>query len=78
MQTSESHAESDQLVRGIAETKTRLMSEFRERVQPDVIQRLVDETFNALQDAAVREFVPLFVYRSAREQLADMAGSSAV
>lgn len=71
-------AERDQLTRGIADTKARLVGEFGGLLDPGVIERLVDDTFNALQDATVREFVPLFVYRAAREQLAGMAQTSAI
>lgn len=73
MLAQESVGASDQITRVIAETKTRLRSEFEAQVQPDVIQKVVDDTFKALQDAPVRDFVPLFVYRAARDQLADMA-----
>lgn len=78
MQSQPIWGEQDPLTRGIEETKTRLVTEFQERLQPDVIQQLVDDTYNALQDASVREFVPLFVYRAARERLADLARGSAV
>lgn len=54
------------------------MSEFQDSIQADVIQKLVDDTFAVLRDSTVSEFVPLFVYRAAREQLADMMRASAV
>lgn len=73
MLTQESLGASDQFARGIDETKTRLVTEFQERVQPDVIHRIVDDALNALQNAPVRDFVPLFVYRAAREHLTYMA-----
>lgn len=78
VQTQSARGDGDQLTRGIEETRNRLVSEFHERIEAEVIQKLVDETFAALRDSTVREFVPLFVYRTAREQLADMARAEAV
>lgn len=62
--------ERDQLERGIDETRARLLSEFHGRLEPETITRYVDETADVLKGAAVSEFVPLFIYRTAREQLA--------
>lgn len=76
MLTQESLGASDQLTRGIAETRTRLVTEFQDRVEPDVIRQTVDDAFGALQDAAIRDFLPLFVYRAAHEQLTAMARAS--
>lgn len=77
MLTQESLGASDQLARGIAETRTRLVEEFEERIEPGTIRQIVDEAFEALEDAAIRDFLPLFVYRAAHEQLTDMARASA-
>lgn len=75
MQASETRSKQDQLNRGIHDTRMRLLSEFRDRVHPEVIERAVDETFETLKDAPVSEFVPLFVYRSAKEQLTNLSRS---
>jgi hypothetical protein len=77
MLTQESLGTSDQFARGVAETRTRLVTEFQERLQPDIIQRVVDDVLRTLQDASVRDFVPLFVYRAARDELTDMAHDGA-
>lgn len=69
MQVQESTAARDQLARGIAKTRSRLLEEFGDRLAPDVITRHVEENVSALKDSAIAEFVPLFVYRAAREQL---------
>jgi hypothetical protein len=53
------------------------VTEFQERLQPDIIQRVVDDVLRTLQDASVRDFVPLFVYRAARDELTDMAHDGA-
>lgn len=66
---SQPRSDVDLLSRGIDETRSKLLDEFQDRVQRDVIDRTVDETFDSLKNAAVVEYVPLFVYRSAREQL---------
>lgn len=66
---SQPRSDADLLSRGIDETRSKLLDEFQDRVQRDVIDRTVDETFDSLKNAAVVEYVPLFVYRSAREQL---------
>ena len=78
MQTRAVSGEEDQLSRGIAETRMRLMTEFQEQVRADVVRQVVADTFKSLKGATVSEFVPLFVYRAAREQLADMARAGAV
>ena len=75
MQTHEVLSDRDNLSRGIDETRARLLDEFQDRLRPDVIEKLVDDTFQNMKDSNVREFVPLFVYRGAREQLADIARS---
>lgn len=77
MSTRESVSASDQLARGVDETRTRLVTEFQGRVKPDVIRRVVDDALEGLEEAPVRDFLPLFVYRAARDRLTDMARAGA-
>jgi arsenate reductase len=51
----------------------RLRDEFRGIFSHETIQRLVDEAIASLADARVKDFVPLFVNRFARERLRALA-----
>lgn len=73
MQTVDARSEQEQLARGIDQTRSRLLDEFQDRVHSEVIERTVSETFETLKGASVSEFVPLFVYRTAREHLSSLA-----
>ena len=51
----------------------RLRDEFRGIFSHETIQRFVDEAMTSLADARVKDFVPLFVNRFARERLRALA-----
>jgi hypothetical protein len=76
MQTHDTLPERTPLARGMDETRNRLVNEFQDKFQPDMIEKVVEDAFQTLKDSSVSEFVPLFVYRSARQQLADLSRSA--
>jgi hypothetical protein len=76
MQSQDTLPKQDQLTRGLDETRNRLVNEFQDKFQPDLIEKVVEDAFQTLKDSSVSEFVPLFVYRSARQQLADLSRSA--
>ena len=51
----------------------RLRDEFRGIFSPETIQRFVDESIAALAGARIKDFIPLFVNRFARERLKALA-----
>lgn len=75
MQISEARSAEDRLNKGVHDAKTRLLNEFRDQVGSDVVEKTVHETFESMKDSSVSEFVPLFVYRSAKEQLFNLSRS---
>jgi hypothetical protein len=53
----------------VNEAVDRLAEEFRGRCSPETIRQLVAASFEAYQGSRVVDFVPLLVYKSARNQL---------
>jgi len=57
----------------VADLLSRLRSQLEEEyggsVPPDTIDRVAEQTLREFQEARVREFVPVFAWRRARQRL---------
>lgn len=51
----------------------RLTDEFRDRCSAETVHDLVAASFEAYRGSRIADFVPLLVYRSARDQLGALA-----
>jgi hypothetical protein len=68
--------ESQQLTANrVNETIDRLTAEFSGRFSPEAIRDLVTQSLENYRESRVIDFVPLLVYRSARDYLAGLAQS---
>ena len=61
----------------INDINEQLASEFRGRYTKEEIQRVAQETFTHLEDAKIKDFVPLFVARETRARLLNTLNASA-
>lgn len=57
----------------INEAIERLTDEFRGKFNPDTIRDLVMASFESYRGSRITDFVPLLVYRSARDHLGALA-----
>ena len=57
----------------INEAIDRLTEEFRDRCSAETVHDLVAALFEAYRGSRIADFVPLLVYRSARDQLGALA-----
>jgi hypothetical protein len=68
--------ESQQLTANrVNEAIDRLTAEFSGRFPPEAIRDLVTKSLENYRESRITDFVPLLVYRSARDQLAGLAQS---
>jgi Protein-tyrosine-phosphatase-like, N-terminal domain len=64
----------------INEAVDRLAEEFRGKCSPEMVREFVAASFEAYQGSRIVDFVPLLVYKSARNQLGALvtAGSTSL
>jgi hypothetical protein len=53
----------------LAGLRRRLAEEYGDDVTPETIDRVAEQSLGELQGARVREFVPVFAWRRARQRL---------
>jgi hypothetical protein len=63
----------DPVSKRINEAVQRLVEEFKGTIPSETVVQSAEEAVNAYRDARVTDFIPLLVYRSAREQLGALA-----
>ncbi|MEX1195457.1 MAG: hypothetical protein WD904_09315 [Dehalococcoidia bacterium] len=63
----------DQLTNRVRDVEKQLAGEFGAAVSREVIAHTMKECLDSYRGARVADFVPLFVYRQARQRLAALA-----
>ena len=61
----------------VNEVAGRLGDEFRDRLSFETVRELVDASFESYRGSRVVDFVPLLVYKSARDRLGTLARNGA-
>ena len=69
-------SESD-LAELVEDTTSQLAKDFDGRLKPGLVRQVVEEVLESLRGSSVPDFVPLFVYRTARERLTALEHSAA-
>ncbi|HEU0104268.1 MAG TPA: hypothetical protein VFR07_18305 [Mycobacteriales bacterium] len=62
-------ARNDDEQRQLASVRAELVREFGDRVSPEQVQRMFEETVDRFDGAPIRSFVPVLAGRSARQDL---------
>ena len=73
MNGGRSEQEVDQHVQAVA---GKLSAEFGDVVSPDLVLRLVTESFDSFAGASIKTFVPVLAYRHVRQRLHETASPS--
>ena len=77
MLVKDSKQSESKLLELVEDTTSQLAKDFDGRLEPGIIRQVVTEVFESLRGSTVPDFVPLFVYRSARERLTALEHSAA-
>jgi hypothetical protein len=77
MQVKDSKQTESDLAELVEDTTSQLAKHFDGRLGLDVIRKVVAEVLESLRESTVPDFVPLFVYRTARERLTALERSAA-
>ncbi|MCH8814101.1 MAG: hypothetical protein IH957_03245 [Chloroflexi bacterium] len=77
MLVKDSKQSESKLLELVEDTTSQLAKDFDGRLEPGIIRQVVTEVFESLRGSTVPDFVPLFVYRSARERLTALERSAA-